>query len=308
MSNDLRAQTCATVRRRRETFRPAKASSVTRRPRASHSESNSQAVTTALGQGTLAVTVARVRALWEVPSFRHFTLPALTGFVLLALFFSGNRTLASIVVPEVNRELGLLEHLQLLPLAGIALLAARVRAVESERPWRLVMVAAMAGAAFMLLEELNYGQHYIALLLGRGSEAEIGPLSLHNVSDTTDVMKIVGDTAVALLFVIVPIASRLTKRPLLGDYTPRMWYLVSVLLMVASGAVAVELSRAGMGPGWLRYNLSEFRELFFYYTGFLYAWDLSRVRMAKVAAVTEAGEVADAPHLGRRARSHDVAA
>ena len=308
MSNDLRSQPCAPVRRRREAFRAATASPVTRHPGATRSESSTRAVQSARGPGILAVTAARVRALWERPSFRHLTLPAVTGVVLLALFFSGNRALASIVVPEVNRELGLLEHLQLLPLAGIALLAARVRAVESAPAWRLVMLAAMAGAAFLLLEELNYGQHYIALLLGRGSEAEIGPLSLHNVSDTTDLMKIAGDAAVALLFVLVPIASRLRKRPLLGDYTPRMWYLVSVLLMVASGAVAVELSRAGMGPGWLRYNLSEFRELFFYYTGFLYAWDLSRVRMAKAAAGAESGEAADTRLPERRDRSRDVAA
>ena len=147
----------------------------------------------------------------------------MTGAILLALFFSGNPVLATIVVPEVNREFGVLEHLQLLPLAAIAVLAARVRAAERARVWRVAMFIAMTGAAFMLLEELNYGQHYIALLLGRGSEAEVGPMSLHNVSDTTDLMKASGDLAMALLFVVIPVASRLTRRRLLGDYTPGMW-------------------------------------------------------------------------------------
>src|SRR5690606_5386095 len=99
------------------------------------------------------IPAARVRP-WSRSSFRHLLLPAAVMLALLALFFSGNPFLASLVVPEVNRELGLLEHLQLLPLAAILLLAHAARRAESDRLWRGAFAVMMLGSLFLFLEEL----------------------------------------------------------------------------------------------------------------------------------------------------------
>lgn len=244
--------------------------------------------------------VYRVRELWQRPSFRHVTLPATAGAILIGLFFSGNSALASIVVPELNRELGLLEHFQLLPIAAVAVLAFQARRNEAHRLWRAAFMVATAGAAFVFLEEINYGQHYLALIIGRGSEAELGPMSVHNLSDTTDIMKLSGDAGMALILVLVPVASRFLERPLLGMYTPSAWYVASMLIMLAAGQLSQELSAAGMGPGWLRYNVSEFRELFIYYIGALYARDVAHARAA-VAARALGGSSEDTASRLRKA-------
>ena len=93
-------------------------------------------------------------------------------------------------------------------------------------------------------------------------------------------LKRAGDLAMALLFVVTPVIARLTKRQPLGAYTPSIWYLATIALMIVLGQLTHLLAGAGLGPGWLTRNLSEFRELMIYYTGALYLRDLVRARQA----------------------------
>lgn len=222
--------------------------------------------------------------------FSHVVLPAVVMLTLLGMFFSGNRLVASLVVPEGNRELGLLEHLQLVPLAAMALLAYRARRDEESRIWRGAFLMLTLGSLFVLLEELNYGQHYFALLTGVGSEAEVGPRSLHNASDTTDLLKGFGDAGMAFLFVVLPYIAHLTRRAPLGALTPSIWYVATIALMVVLGQLTHLLAAAGLGPGWMTRNLSEFRELMIYYTGALYLGDVAQAREAARAPQQVVGE------------------
>ena len=134
------------------------------------------------------------------------------------------------------------------------------------------------------LEELNYGQHYLALLLGSGSEAEVGPISVHNAGDLTDGFKLVADLGIAVLFVALPLLRHWTGVAPLGSVTPNLWYLTTVALIVMLGQLPHMLSALELGPGWMTYNLSEFRELLIYYIGALYLWDLARARRRALSA------------------------
>ena len=213
----------------------------------------------------------------------HVIAPGVTVLTLIAFFFSGSPTLSAIVAPAVNRELGLLEHLQVGLLVAIGVLGAAAWRRERMPLWKWFFLAMTAGAAFLVLEEVNYGQHYLALLTGVGSEQEVGPRSLHNIGATTDWLKLGGDIAIAALFVVVPLLRQLTGRAFLGPLTPGPWYVATVALMVLVSQVPHMLDGLASDPGSLRHNLSEFRELMLYHLGALFAWDVVNARRFAMA-------------------------
>ena len=57
-------------------------------------------------------------------------------------------------------------------------------------------------------------------------------------------------------------------------------------LIVMLGQLPHMLSALELGPGWMTYNLSEFRELLIYYIGALYLWDLARARRRALSALS----------------------
>ena len=209
---------------------------------------------------------------------RHVIAPAATVLTLVTLFFSGEPALAALIAPQVNRELGVLEHLQLVPLVAVSAWGAAACCRERILVWRWVFVGMSGGALFLLLEEVNYGQHYLALLTGTGAEQEIGPRSLHNFGDATDWMKLAGDIGIGVFFVVVPLIRQMTGKALLGPVTPSLWYLTTVAVMVIVSQVPHLLAGGGADAGPLRSNLSEFRELMVYYLGALFSWEVIRSR------------------------------
>ena len=214
---------------------------------------------------------------WARPAW-HVILPASIVLSLIALYFSGNPMLAAVVAPPLNRELGVMEHLQLALVVAVGVWSLGAARRERAPLWRWGFAAMSCCAIFLALEELNYGQHYVALITGTGSEREVGQRSLHNLGDTTNWMKLGGDTAIAILFVILPLVRVTTGKALLGRLTPNPWYLATVTVMVLVAQIPHLLEGLASDPGWLRSNLSEFRETIIYWLGALFAWDVIRTR------------------------------
>ena len=201
--------------------------------------------------------------------FRHVLFPV--GATSLLVFAYMSPRLRDVVAPkDRGREFGLLEGLQvLLLLACLATLV--VAAIRTRVGLRRALLAAFAaGVLFLLLEETDCGMVY----LGRG-------WNVHHDWGLTRTLKVASDIAVFVLFFLVPLAIRRPRTRWMRFLRPSRWYIASVAAMVVVSKAAHQFVDRLEPPHALHGNVSEFRELFYYYILLIYAWDLGP-RMARV--------------------------
>jgi hypothetical protein len=205
----------------------------------------------------------------------HWIFPSTVVGALMVMHFSGDPTLGSIVAPRFNRELGLLENLQhaiLLVILGIAAMRARR---STERLERAVFAAVAAGAAFMFLEEVDYGTHWWHALHGRGNDHV--PFSVHNLGENSPRFKKAGDAAMILFFAVYPLAAWKPWNRWVEAFRPSAWFLTSLAAMLVLSETAHALNERGFAAdSEIRDSMSEFRELFVYYVWLVYLARLTR--------------------------------
>lgn len=215
--------------------------------------------------------------------FWYFAVPmSLTG-VLMAMYFSGVRTLETIVsapyfdaVPlNSRREFGLLETIQHAILLAATVIAAR--AVVRHRNWvsRTAMAFTALVAGFLFLEELDYGLHYYEYLAGVPHDQAAQTRNLHNVGDRTDVLKTLAVVGMLGLFVALPLSLSKVRNRWVRYFVPEPAMALTLLAAILTRTIAHHLARRGLGHG-LEGNLSEFRELVMYYLGLAYTIRLAR--------------------------------
>ncbi|MEE4217587.1 MAG: hypothetical protein V2I48_08265 [Xanthomonadales bacterium] len=223
----------------------------------------------------------------------HLVIPAVASLSLMALYFSGVQTLQSIVAPSIEglpafswREFGALETMQNLVLLAIifqlveALIRLRGPCVK------LGCTVLLTFTAFLFLEEIDYGAHWVGLLTEQKQ-----PLSPHtwgrNVHNrlTEDgvqygsYMKAASKVIVVLVFVAAPFLLRRSTQLAVRLLRPSRWMAATAFLMFLLSLLAHALDQAGLSEingirGNLQYNISEFRELNLYYLFLLYFVDL----------------------------------
>jgi hypothetical protein len=105
-----------------------------------------------LGIGRDATALARHLVYW-IP-------PTLISCVLVLAYFSGSEPLRDLVASPLNREFGLLEHLQ----SALLLITAAGSVVGFRRAGngveKAVCTLVIVGAVFILLEEVDFGLHH----------------------------------------------------------------------------------------------------------------------------------------------------
>jgi hypothetical protein len=234
---------------------------------------------------------------WAVqhPVWAYLLLPALISSVMMALYFSGSEPLQQIVAPTVEelpfiswREFGALELLQNALLLAIVVCLFRLAYLSGVSFNGFLFLFLAAGFIFVLLEEIDYGIHFIQYFGGAETSPEPGEWNrnLHNRTNAEGVqygsyMKSLATLSLALGFLIAPFVLHDSKRPLLRLFTPSRWAAGTVLLIVLLSRTAHALDSAGLShingvPGSLEYNISEFRELNMYYLFWLYFVELHR--------------------------------
>ena len=102
-------------------------------------------------------------------SWAHFYLPVTIAVLISAAYLSDVPSLARLIVPRGNRELGLMEMLQAFFLVLTVFGAARLAFHRwSQRPAFLVGFAAFS--LFLLLEETDYGLFFYDSVMGNALE------------------------------------------------------------------------------------------------------------------------------------------
>lgn len=206
--------------------------------------------------------------------FFYWVLPTtvILGYVLM--YFSGVPVLQSIIAPAINRELGLLESTQHLLLVAVIIMALRgLRGAEVPME-RLGYGLATALAVFQLLEELNYGYHYLHAL-GLVSDSGGVRWNLHNRGVSTP-MKNVGDLVLLVYFFVLPLVVRPAWPAWLRFIIPPRLLALTVLCSVAVSKFGHYLNdNAALSNHVLENGVSEFREAFIYYVVLVYVRELA---------------------------------
>jgi len=265
--------------------------------------------------------------------------PALASTVFHAMYFSDHLVLRRLVSPKLPplwpgswREFGLLEtsqHLMLLAMAGIALAGLWRKRHGGER---IAFAAIALFAAFVLLEEIDYGQHFKNYLtsehdfewfepanqwppeLVASIDLETEPLNLHNRGNLTDIIKFFVQAGGLLFFVVFPFIAPRLKIPWLRYIAPDRYAVLTIAVMGAFHLIthtlgdwereAIARAVASGGPvpeaGAMRNNLSEFREFNTYYLFLVYLAVLVFFRKSPGPAHGDASRGARAADSGTR--------
>jgi len=242
-----------------------------------------------------------IRGMRDGILLRHFVfwiLPTFVSATLALAYFSGMEPLRSIVAPQPNRELGVLEHLQ-----SFLLLATTVGGTvgfrnAGHRVEKAVSALVAAGGAFLLLEEMDFGLHYWELVFG---ETGLTNLNIHNQGEALPVIKRASDALTIILFLVIPLVAWRVSDPRLRYFLPDRLTAMTVLGGLAVSLLAHALDDARLYPdGPLSGNISEFRETFTYYAIMLYGLDLALLRKwPSHAAVVAGKEAAPEPSMVR---------
>lgn len=209
----------------------------------------------------------------EPSPIRRLTLyvivPLVVTLTLIALYFSGVPWLQAIVSPDVNRELGLLENLQVIVLLFLLSIPLRGLRMARDRRERAALLVLAAGCLFMLLEEMDYGLHLVDL--ARGDAAPRGGVrNLHNLGENTRWMKRAGDLLMVLLFIVAPLCLRRSRSAWVRYLLPDPYVLGTAVVGVGLSRFAHFLQDTTRQAGSISNNVSEFRELVTYYAFALY--------------------------------------
>ncbi|HOO76560.1 MAG TPA: hypothetical protein PK636_00345 [bacterium] len=203
---------------------------------------------------------------WRIAVYT--AVPAALGAFTIFGYFFGGAALSAVIAPPFNREYGLLENLQALFLAGIAVTAAVGWKLQSTRIRKATVAAIFLGALFVLLEELDYGTHYFYFFFRAPlQDAVAGPaLNLHNIGDNTSRFKHVGDTLMVVLFVVFPLFFFRSRNRIVAFLRPDRMIVAGMALMFVFSKGAHWLNNHfPPHPNPLEYRISEFRELLIYY-------------------------------------------
>ena len=197
--------------------------------------------------------------------------------VLIALYFSGVDILQTITSPASQREFGLIENVQNLLLLTAALLCWRSAKLEKHKAWRWFWHLAVCACLLLFMEEIDWGDHYWSALTGMqrpGGEH----FNIHNQGNITRWLKKLVDGGSVIFFLLLPLAGkRLPEkwRPLIPDLHSALTLFCGFL----TSKLAHVLEDAGCdNNGSLLNNISEFREIFTYWVGLLYLWEVAQRR------------------------------
>jgi hypothetical protein len=219
-------------------------------------------------------------------------IPCAINLLLVGMYFSGIPLLAHIIVPDMpevaqRREFGLMENLQNIYLLAMAVMGAwaiRIKPIAWEKA-----VAALYTifAAFVFLEEIDYGLHWIEYLNGTppGEFIPVEGRNWHNEGDRTSIMKDLVTVSCILLFVIAPFAFRNSNNRLIRYLLPAKQYAAGFLGIVLISRLAHYLRDLDLGADGIKQNVGEFRELGMYYLYMI--WSYTIIFKRKLAKATD---------------------
>jgi magnesium-transporting ATPase (P-type) len=198
---------------------------------------------------------------------------------LMGFFFSGVPVLVEIVNPEMNREWGLLENIQLIVVATI--IGVSIYATAKKKPaiqkFGFIFIAIFG--VFVFLEEIDYGSHLSQYLTGQ-QESQLAKLTgvynVHNYGENTaKVFKRAVYVLMLLLFLVAPFVRVKFWNPIFSYLIPQPKIaIIAMITIVCELAARALVPLNGLKLDELGMDIGEFSEILVYYVFLLYVWQL----------------------------------
>ncbi|MEM9023998.1 MAG: hypothetical protein AAGB22_09665 [Bacteroidota bacterium] len=206
----------------------------------------------------------------------YWVAPLLAIIVLVVTSDSNIPWLQRIIAPEINREFGLLENLQLLVLFFIMVLAWKGFRSRQQRLEKVGYGLLLLFSIVIFLEEMDYGLHYYELLFKDGFTDQEMIRNIHNQGENLFYIRQGLYTLLAILFVLLPVVGPMLKYPLVRYVSANRMIIATMAVYIVTGILARHYH------GWVGLpvnpplwgNHQEFEELVVYYMFMLYLWDI----------------------------------
>lgn len=130
---------------------------------------------------------------------------------------------------------------------------------------------------FVILEEIDYGGHYLHYLKGHSDTffvEKTGKANIHNLGNNARIFKRSIYPLMLVLFIITPLYIQKFNNPVLRYLIPGKRFIVTAIITIFSYTVPrllVDLNI--LNDGGFGVNIGEFSELMIYYIFFLYLYE-----------------------------------
>ena len=232
--------------------------------------------------------------------FIYWLFPLLFICSLALAYFTGPRWLQNIVAPPINREFGLQENLEHLLILFIVLFSFLLFAREKKTFMKFIFLICFAGAAFLFLEEIDYGYHFINYYKGISPVQDTVIHNYHNrEKPTINRMMKLCYIIMAVAFVILPYIKKEKLPTWLQQLAPSSRLQFTVFILPLVGRFPLVLHNMNfVTNGSLDSNLSEFEEMGIYYIFLLYFIEMYiKVRVISRASYINEITAPDAEYL-----------
>ena len=210
--------------------------------------------------------------------WRYLIIPLLVLVPLLVMYFSGVRWAQEFVCPSINWELGIVENLQILLLIMMFIISIMAVFRKENKIEKITFSALSVFALFVLLEEIDYGGHFLNYFQGTRDTFFVemtGKANVHNLGNNAKLFKRSIYPFMLVLFIIAPMLVHKFKNPVLLYLIPRKWIVVTAFITIFSYTVPRLLVDWNiLEDGGFGVNIGEFSEIMVYYIFFLYLYEL----------------------------------
>jgi len=223
-----------------------------------------------------------LRSMSSKENFWYWIFPYLLLIILMIFYFLGTHFLVEIVVPESNREYGLLENIQLVLILGIIILSLYVVFTNHALLQKLGFGLLGVMAIFIFLEEMDYGDHFIKLFTEGNQRSfyfeKFGKVNVHNQKgDILVYMRRTPYVIIFILFTILPFVDKKYFHPIFSYIIPKPRMALMIVLFAFAYITPrwlVDFNIFEVGSLGIGDNIGEFTELIVYYIFFIYIYHI----------------------------------
>jgi hypothetical protein len=217
----------------------------------------------------------------------YWILPSVVTLSCILLFYLDWFGLSELMAPEMNREFGVVENLQLVILVLIfiySIKGIRKRETKIEKYGYLFVAIA---TSFVFLEEIDYGLHYYDYLIEKTNEqvtdVAVFDRKIRNIHNegkiTLNLFKLASYALIVACFVVLPLLPATLKKrfSLLNYFAPSCFIITTAISLLILNQIALYLYKNyDYSNPSLNANVSEFEEVMTYYIILLYIREMIR--------------------------------
>ena len=149
--------------------------------------------------------------------------------------FSGVKWAQELVCPSVNWELGIVENLQILLLGIILVICVMAIFRKKNRIKKIIFSLLSIFALFVLLEEIDYGAHFLRYFKGHSDTFFVnmtGKANVHNLGNNAKLFKRSIYPLMLVLFIITPLYVHKFKNPVFKYVIPNKWFVITAIITI----------------------------------------------------------------------------